>query len=164
METKLTSAEMLADTLAASFETKERQSGGTFHALKDNAPDWVRDAVKDAHQDRFPCDWIYQQCDTIAGEIRQEIVHGEIDPDDIADYIEIEADIYTASLTAWLADHLDNLDYCNRYASEFGFDNSNEAPDNQITALITGGQWLAKREIADVIIQAYREQLEANQC
>ena len=148
---------MLADTLAASFETRERQSGGTFHALKDNAPEWVRDAVKEAHQDRFPCDWIYQQCDTIAGEIRQEIFHGDNDPHDIGDYIEIEADIYTASLTAWLADHLDNLNYCNEWAQEFS------TGKVELVAMISGGQWLAKREIADAIIQAYREQLEANE-
>lgn len=160
MKAKLNQAKSLADILAGSFETRERQSGGTFHALKDNAPEWVSDAVRAAHGERLPCDWIYQQCDSIASDIRQAIVHDDREPEDIADYIEIEPDIYTANVTAWLADHLDNLNYCNQYATEFGFDNSNEAPTDQVTSLISGGQYLAKREIADVMIAAFVAQWE----
>jgi len=153
MET-INQAKSLADILAGSFETRERQSGGTFHALKDNAPEWVSDAVREAHGERLPCDWIYQQCDSVASDIRQAIVHDDREPVDIADYLEIEPDIYTASLTAWLADHLDNLNYCNEWAEEFS------TGKVELVAMISGGQYLAKREIADVMIAAFVAQWE----
>ena len=156
MET-INQAKSLADILAGSFETRERQSGGTFHALKDNAPEWVSDAVRKAHGERLPCDWIYKQCDSIASDIRQAIVHDDREPVDIADHLEIEPDIYTASLTAWLADHLDNLNYCNEWAEEFSTGKVN------LVALISGGQWLAKREIANVMIAAFVVQCEGQE-
>ena len=46
-----TQAETLADILAGSFETRERQGGGTFHARKDSAPEWVGDAGAGSDQD-----------------------------------------------------------------------------------------------------------------
>ena len=151
-----TQAQTLADTLAGSFETRERDNGGTFHALKDNAPQWIADAVRAAHGDRLPCDWIYKQCDAIASDIRQAIIHEDIEPNELADSIAVEADIYTASLTAWLADDIRNLDYCNDCGYTF------DGPAD-LCAIIRGGQWLAKREIADAMIQAYLTELEAQE-
>ena len=153
-----TQAETLADILAGSFETRERQGGGTFHALKDNAPEWVGDAVREAHGERLPCDWIYKQCDYIASDIRQAIVHDDVCPEDLADYIQVEADVYTASLTAWLADDIRNLEYCDQWGDEFGF---NADGGKDLTAVISGGQWLAKQEIASVMVSAYLSELEA---
>jgi hypothetical protein len=152
-----THAQTLADTLAGSFETRERDNGGTFHALKDNAPQWIADAVRAAHGDRLPCDWIYKQCDAIASDIRQAILHEDIEPNDLADSIETEADIYTASLTAWLADDIRNLDYCNQWADDMPVRKSD------LCAMISGGQWLAKQEIAGAMVQAYQTELEAQE-
>ena len=149
-----THAQTLADTLATSFETRERDNGGTFHALKDDAPQWIADAVRAAHGDRLPSDWIYKQCDAIASYIRQAIIHDDVCPDDLADSLEVEADIYTATLTAWLADDIRNLDYCNQWADV-------EGDTGDLCAMISGGQWLAKLEIADAMVQAYLTELEA---
>tara|TARA_R100000963_G_C4633089_1_gene97713 strand:+ start:609 stop:1082 length:474 start_codon:yes stop_codon:yes gene_type:complete len=151
-----TNAQTLADTLATSFETRERANGGTFHALKDDAPQWIADAVRAAHGDRLPCDWIYKQCDAIASDIRQAILHDDIWPDDLADRIRPEADDFTATLTAWLADDIRNLDYCNQWADEMG-------GTGDLCAMISGGQWLAKQEIAGAMIQAYLTELEAQE-
>tara|TARA_Y100000310_G_C20066925_1_gene527564 strand:+ start:51 stop:521 length:471 start_codon:yes stop_codon:yes gene_type:complete len=152
--TQDTKAARLADILAGSFETRERQSGGTFHALKDSAPEWVREAVRRAHGERLPCDWIYQQCDLFASDIRQAIVHGYSEPLELWDNIIIEADVYTASLTAWLADHLDNLEYVREWIADFG--------GSDPVAMISGGQYLAKQTIAHTIIAAYLHELETN--
>lgn len=162
-----THAQTLADTLATSFETRERQSGfdtalspkfGTFHALKDNAPQWVADAVRAAHGDRLPCDWIYKQCDAIASDIRQAILRDDICPEDLD--IRPEADIYTATLTAWLADDIRNLDYCNQWADEFAELYKGYSGTGDLCAMISGGQWLAKQEIAGAMVQAYLTELE----
>ena len=151
-----TQAQTLADTLAVSFETRERESGGTFHALKDNAPQWIADAVRAAHGDRLPCDWIYKQCDNVASDIRQAIIHEDIEPSELADSIEIEADIYTANLTAWLANDIRNLDYCNEWNENMG----GSVLMENLCSVISGGQWLAKQEIANAMVQAYLTELE----
>ena len=148
-----TQAETLADILAGSFETRERQGGDTFTALKDNAPEWVRDAVREAHGERLPCDWIYKQCDYIASDIRQAIVNNDCEADDLADDIEVEADVYTASLTAWLADDIRNIEYCDQWADEMG-------GTGDLCAMISGGQYLAKQEIASVMVSAFINQME----
>jgi hypothetical protein len=74
----------------------------------------------------------------------------------LADSIEIEADIYTATLTAWLADDIRNLDYCNQWADDMG-------GTGDLCAMISGGQWLAKQEIAGAMVQAYQTELEAQE-
>ena len=164
-----TQAQTLADTLASSFETRERQDmfseyaggGGVFHALKDNAPQWIADAVRAAHGDRLPCDWIYKQCDNVASDIRQAILHEDICPEDLD--IRPEADIYTATLTAWLADDIRNLDYCNQWADEFAELYKGYSGTGDLCAMISGGQWLAKQEIAGAMVQAYLTELEAQE-
>ena len=153
-----THTQTLADTLASSFETRERATGGTFHALKDDAPQWIADAVRAAHGDRLPSDWIYKQCDYIASDIRQAIIYEDIEPSELADSIEVErealpmrADIYTATLTAWLADDIRNLEYCDQWADEMG-------GTGDLCAMISGGQRLAKQEIASVMVSAFINQ------
>ena len=167
MKQTQTSAEMLADILAGSFETRERQSGGTFHALKDNAPEWVRDAVKEAHHDGYELrlcdDWIYQQCDYIASDIRQKILHDEIAPDELLENLQLAADDYTSNLLSWLSSHRDNLDFCNQYAEQNEFSlKDNPCGDGRtgLEAIIAGGQLEAKREIASAMVNAYLNELK----
>mgnify|MGYP004455243329 CR=1 FL=1 len=168
MET-INQAKSLADILAGSFETRERQSGGTFHALKDGSPDWIQEAVKDAHHDGYELrlcdDWIYQQCDSIASDIRQKILHDDIAPSELLENLQLTADDYTSNLLSWLSSHRDNLQYCNDYAEENGFslkDNPYGDGRTGLEAIIAGGQMKAKREIASAMVGAFLNQLEAS--
>ena len=171
METVLknTKAARLADIFATSFETRERHSGGTFHALKDGSPDWILEGIKEAHHDgyelRLSDDWIYQQCDFFASDIRQKVLHDGVDPNELLDHLQITADDYTSTLTAWLGSHRDNLQYCNDYAEESGFslkDNPYGDGRTGLEAIIAGGQVEAKRAIASAMVNAYLHELERN--
>ena len=83
----------LADTFAQSFETRTRANGDLFHCLKDDRPEWVQDAVREAHGDRMPDDWTYAQCDMAAALIREQIQCG-VEPGDLLDEITVAADCY----------------------------------------------------------------------
>ena len=43
------------------MERAERECGGSYVRRKSNAPEWVQDLCRQAHGDRFPDDWIYEQ-------------------------------------------------------------------------------------------------------
>jgi hypothetical protein len=45
--------------LARWFEKRTRADGDVFVTTKDDAPEWLRDAVREAHQDDPPNDWTY---------------------------------------------------------------------------------------------------------
>jgi len=144
----------LADTFAQSFETRTRANGDLFHCLKDDHPEWVQDAVREAHGDRMPDDWTYAQCDMGAALIREQIQSG-VEPCDLLDEITVEADCYYANLTKWLADHNRNLDFVNEYIQDFTVGRVED-----VQSLIAGGQWLAKHRILDCMVNAFQEQAE----
>ena len=85
---------------ANAFEPRTRDDGSTFWACRDDAPEWVSDIVRDAHDGAFPCDWRYDKIADLAHDIGQIT-----DPDDIDawEWAEQAADVYTARLIAWLS-------------------------------------------------------------
>lgn len=144
----------LADTFAQSFETRTRANGDLFHCLKDDRPEWVQDAVREAHGDKLPDDWTYAQCDMAASLIREQI-QCDIEPCDLLDEITVEADCYYSNLTTWLAGHNGNLDFVNEYIQDF---TAGKVEDVQ--TLIAGGQWLAKQMVLNCMVNAFQEQAE----
>lgn len=82
-----------------SIESAERQNGGSFLRVKDDAPDWVTDLIRDAAHDRahvLPSDERY----SIAADALESIADGAT-PDD---WDSIEGDCYTSDLIAWLSE------------------------------------------------------------
>lgn len=87
------------------FEVRERASGESFVTLTDDAPDWLRDAVYEAHDDEMPNDWRYQVCADIFESLDLE---PEGDAFELADVL---ADVYTGDLFSWYGDHLARQGY-----------------------------------------------------
>lgn len=130
------------------FTSDARNDGEPFTKLKDDAPQELRDAVRDAHGDRMPSDWVYStfwdllqkvteyNCETIDNleDYRHEIVDGYVD-------------IYTHDLLNWLASSVDNLEYLENAVAERHF-----VKEDGAWQLLAHTQYLAIDEIMGAII------------
>lgn len=67
--------------------------------LIDDAPQWLKDAVRDAHQGDMPNDWIYAECAAAFDAIEEGL-----DEDNLHSHVDSQVDIYTKNLFQWAAD------------------------------------------------------------
>lgn len=111
-----------------------------FYCCKEEAPQDLSDLIYNIHKEHFfgcfPCDWIY---DTMHSAFL-DLADNELDD------CSIEADSYTYELWKWLG---------NSYASEFIAEAIEEGliseKESNIYNIISGGQWLAKKRIYEVV-------------
>lgn len=80
------------------FEKSHRPGGELYTRLRADAPDWLRDAVYEAHDGEIPNDWRYDICSALWDEITDE-GNGGMEPHEFADGL---ADVYTGRLLDWL--------------------------------------------------------------
>lgn len=135
---------IISETLAQ-FEQKQRGEENII-VLKQDAPEGLRDSVREAHGDRLPDDWIYRKyyevLDALSGytlesaddleEQRAEVVDGLVD-------------VYTSELTAWLNQNVNNVYYIDEARKEYG-------ADGDAFQLLTAAQYAAIDEIAGEVI------------
>lgn len=92
--------------LGSFFVTGKRNNGETFVSLKDERPEWLHDAVRDAHAGDFPNDWIYAECRAACDAIDDGSI--DVDNRDVSDQVWEHADgrvdVYTRKLYQWAAD------------------------------------------------------------
>jgi len=99
----------LAGELYDALETDQRVDGKKFLKLRKGAPDWAQEVVRKAHGDEWPDDTIYDFINRCASAIYEA---GAEDEDAAQEAVyEIEADVYTNSLTAWLNERCDHVFY-----------------------------------------------------
>jgi hypothetical protein len=83
------------------FVSDKRDNGETFTTLKDDRPEWLQDAVREAHQTDLPNDWIYGECKAAV----EAFDEGSLtDEDSIHEYADGRVDIYTKDVYQWAAD------------------------------------------------------------
>jgi hypothetical protein len=132
------SARAIARNALSYFQTKTRQSGETFHCLKDGKPDWVQDLVRHAHDGMLPDDFRYgiiKDClDAIA--------------DGIEDDLEPEHKHYI--LCQWLGSHGKRHEYVNEAASDY-------SGDIDIMELLQAGYALELMEVTALLIDKLEE-------
>jgi hypothetical protein len=122
-------------------------------SLVDGAPDWMRDAIRDAHFDgRLPDDWIYEHARLIVSELSEREAPDSDDTHEICDSL---VDIYTNALTAWLASHTGNLALCDEAVSE-GLTSGEESTERRIQS----AQYMALTYIAGALLSAIEAQAE----
>lgn len=129
-----------AANLAAAFEVRERyahtMTPESFVVLKDDAPEWMVDAVRTAHDDELPNDWRFRICSRIADWISESgFENADSTTDDTLDFAADAADQITPDLMAWLADINMRYQYCDQYME----DNGRESFDNFLS-LVTAAQ------------------------
>ena len=87
--------------LGSFFVTGKRDNGETFRAPYRRAPQWLHDAVRDAHAGDFPNDWIYRECRPRATRSMRGVSRMTTP---CHEYADSRVDIYTRDLYQWAAD------------------------------------------------------------
>jgi hypothetical protein len=138
---------------AAHFETKTRESGETFTVLADGRPDWLQEAVREAHQGTLPNDWIYAECLAAVEAFDEGSLVGE--DDDVHEHTDGRVDVYTKGLYQWAADFCltDTWASAEQEACDMGLP---EETAKRIACI----QYAAIRHIADVVRAACVEAAE----
>jgi len=83
------------------FQTGKRDNGESYVTLKDGRPDWLYEAVYDAHNDMLPDDWVYAECEAACEAIDEGNLKTD---DDVHEYADGRVDIYTRDRFKWAAD------------------------------------------------------------
>ena len=136
MTTQTAAAEALAH-----FTQDTRKDGERFYLLTDDAPEWVRDLVHDAHGDFMPDDFRY----AMVRDSLDAIGAGDEDGDELDD------PVYTADLLAWVSSNLQRVGYVDDAASEYGHGDG-------LVSMLTSGYAMEQREVFDSV----RESLESH--
>lgn len=121
--------------------TKTRDDGTKFVCQKDDAPDWLNDLCRDAHNDMMPDDFVYS--------VIEDALDAIIDADGDAEDLFLEADSYTRDLLAWLSSNLKRVNYVDEAAEEYGGDAS-----EGIVHLISAGQYHEKSQILANVVNS----------
>lgn len=133
-------------TYSQHFERRTRDNGETFTTLTDDAPEWLRDAILEAHDDELPNDWRYETCESIVGALEDGA-----EPEEIADSL---VDVYTGPLFQWLADYIGRGAYCDE-ALESGL--AGGTSGDGLEAIVRAGQYLAIETMARGLAEAIAE-------
>lgn len=117
------------------------------YALKNYRPVWLKDMMFKIHEDGhfFPDDFKY---DTTV-EVLDALHEGQ-DPDEL----NLEADPYNSDLLAWLGSHLERAGYVDEAVKDVGHSEQGVMGD------IGLGQWWEKTQIAHIVVEALKEELE----
>jgi len=117
----------------AYFEKANRTNGVEFWKVKDGAPQWVTDLCFSAHSEgaMLPDDWRYVFIVEALVALEEEI--------------ELEPDIYTSELCAWLASNVNRVGYVDDARDEWGGDLKSIFDELQL------GQLTEKRDVFDQV-------------
>jgi hypothetical protein len=136
-------------SIASYFDdTKTRDNGEYFVHLKDDAPEWLSDAVRDAHQGTLPNDWIYAECLAAV----EAFDFGDFDEDYIHEHADGRVDVYTRELYQWAADMCltDTWANAEAEAAEMGLV---EETEKRLAVI----QYCAIRYIAEAMLNACKD-------
>lgn len=139
------------------FETKTRDSGEKFVCNTDDADPDLSAMARECHGDMLPDDFVYETIVEAfeAFEYANLDDSGDADRSSVMD--EIEADVYTSDLTAWLNSNNNRVYYLGQVQEEFG------ACEDGFK-LLSMAQYLEKREIyehvKEFLDEKYDEQEE----
>lgn len=105
MSTKTKTAfEATLAELAEAFIEDTRADGSKFVRLRDGRPDWMLDAVREAHGGSAPHDWLYAACAEMAARLVEYGCATADDARDVCAEMASEAcDTYNSDLLTWLA-------------------------------------------------------------
>lgn len=117
-----------APSLLHYFTQSSRADGTSFIHLTDDRPQWLADAVRDAHDDEAPNDWRYHICrqlvDALTGYYApdvSEIEQGDVQVN-IADAISDAESTFTHDVLTWAAGNTGRPGYYDDYLNEHGLD------------------------------------------
>lgn len=119
--------------------------------LADDAPDALKDAIREAHGDMLPDDYKYAMCESAIHAISEESEGADLS-DAGSEFSDAEPSVYNMARLRWVASHLSRANYVDDAASEFG------AEDRDGTGLLfrlLGLGWMMEaREVFDSMAEA----------
>lgn len=144
----MSSLHELARDYADAFEDATRPDGSSFIRLRDGSPEWMSNAVMEAHGGILPDDWRYATTAAAAEWIAETLDNDpSADIEDGAEFADSAVPIYTADLTAWLGSHCSRPGYVDEAAEEFG-------PAEDVLAGIGRGMYLEASEVYGATLHA----------
>lgn len=127
--------------IARFFVVQTSDDGTAYTTHTDDAPEWLTDAIYEAHDGELPNDWRYEHCRWIA----QRIDEGETETYDIADAL---TDTYTHDLMAWVSDYT-RWAYCDVHLEDGSVDAS-----KGMEHIVRTAQFYVLVNMADTLIVA----------
>lgn len=138
--------ENLAGQMFDAFERSTRDNGDTFVKLSADAPEWMTEVVRAAHDDMLPDDWRYDCVREACGFIHDR--DGD-DMDDAGHEFADDVDVYNSNLLAWVSSNLTRMSYVDDAISEY-------QPDSLAKALMAG-QAEERREVFEAVLSALQD-------
>lgn len=137
-------------TLADMFETRKRDDGTEFVALKDGVPEWALDFVREAHGTEWmPDDYRYETIREALWALA-DMDEGQ-DVDELATEFADDTNPYNYDLLKWLASNLRRASYADE-AQDEGLC----SPDMDLYQRIALGQYMERREIFQNVLNAFQ--------
>ena len=131
----------VASEMQKNIQYKKRVDGTEYYCSAEGCPEWVMDIIQAVHGEHMPDDTIWEYISDALEIIKQA------ESEDTAqdDFYEIEADVYTSDLTAWL-----NKSNHHVYYLTEGLEESEYKDGFQLLAT---AQHLQRREVAENTLQ-----------
>ena len=151
----------LAKLARCAFTLEKRPDGSEYWTANRCAPEWIGELVRTGHGGTgpggmLPEDYRYQ----FIVEALDALEEAE-DPDEARDGYEYEHRNYQLAL--WLGSHGRRFEYCDDWASEYGYE-LNNAEGGDTVGLLQGGQLYERLEVLDLVrgsLEAHLETLAA---
>lgn len=139
------------------FVTDKRDDGTEFVKTADDAPEWLRDLIQDAHAHMFPDDWRYQAIrDVLYSLAEYDFETADDAREGDGEILDGLVDLYTHDLTAWLHSRNDRMQYVDEWVDDFG-------ADGDTFQRLSGGQYMEYREILDSVLGSLESELEGRE-
>lgn len=117
------------------FEVKKRTDGTEYVVLNDSEGE-LYDAVREAHGDKFPDDWVYSTFLSLLERIGDYTIDND---DKLQEYrgeiVYSVVDVYTHDLTAWLHERNDNVYYLSQAIADVASDGFSALTQAQYIAI-----------------------------
>jgi len=140
--------------LSKFFVDDKRDNGESFVKTTDDRPEWLQDAIREAHCSDLPNDWIYETSRAVCGAIDDGAL---TDDDSLHEWSDSYVDVYTRDRMQWVSDMCLSGTFAN--AENEAEDMGCETTDMTERAGVL--QYCAIRNIASIILQAYQSAKEA---
>lgn len=153
---EVTSFAQTALAFSEAFVMRTRAAGAEYFALREGSPQWMTDAIREAHDDELPNDWRYAKCSELADHISECAADG-MTVDEIREETNVSAmepDVYTSDLLSWYANNVSRLGYADQAAKEWGQsdDIDGQLRDGQafaINQMFNALLWAIERDVRD---------------
>lgn len=127
-----------------------------IYSLVDDAPEWLYDACRDAHDGEWPDDWRWQRLAWIANDLDELDFDDPYVEDRFYEIAEHHIDIYTSDLNTWYTGDPGRSSYLDEW-----LENAGPIHDStELTRALMSAQCLCLERMVWVLVTAMREALE----